>query len=85
VTGAPTQTRARAARVRKRTTTAVMVSQDEWRVPWHVVNMEKYNKPMAAVLGMNKTDFHVIELQSVMACLVLEVCVTSYSLPNIIR
>jgi len=28
------------------------------------MNVEKYNKPMAAVLGMNKTDFHVIKLQS---------------------
>jgi hypothetical protein len=28
------------------------------------MNVEKYNKPMAAVLGMNKTDFHVINLQS---------------------
>jgi hypothetical protein len=26
------------------------------------MNVEKYNKPMAAVLGMNKTDFHVIKL-----------------------
>jgi hypothetical protein len=28
------------------------------------MNVEKYNKPVAAVLGMNKTDFHVIILQS---------------------
>jgi hypothetical protein len=28
------------------------------------MNVEKYNKPMAAVLGMYKTDFHVIILQS---------------------
>jgi hypothetical protein len=28
------------------------------------MKVEKYNKPMAAVLGMNKTDFHVIKLQS---------------------
>jgi hypothetical protein len=28
------------------------------------MNVEKYNKPMAAVLGMYKTDFHLIELQS---------------------
>jgi hypothetical protein len=27
-----------------------------------LTNMEKYNKPMAAVLGMKKTDFHVIKL-----------------------
>jgi hypothetical protein len=26
--------------------------------------MTDENKPMAAVLGMNKTDFHVINLQS---------------------
>jgi hypothetical protein len=28
------------------------------------MNVEKYNKPMAVVLGMNKTDFHIIILQS---------------------
>jgi hypothetical protein len=28
------------------------------------MNVEKYNKSMAAVLGMNNTDFHVISLQS---------------------
>jgi hypothetical protein len=28
------------------------------------MNMEKYNKPMAAVFGMSKTDFHIIKLQS---------------------
>jgi hypothetical protein len=28
------------------------------------MNVEKYNEPMAAVLGMYKTDFHVITLQS---------------------
>jgi ribosomal protein S17E len=28
------------------------------------MNVEKYNKPMTAVLGMNKTNFHVVKLQS---------------------
>jgi hypothetical protein len=28
------------------------------------MNVEKYNKPMVAVLGTNKSDFHVIKLQS---------------------
>jgi hypothetical protein len=28
------------------------------------MNVEEYNNPMAAVLGMNKTDFHVMKLQS---------------------
>jgi hypothetical protein len=27
------------------------------------MEVEKYNKPMTAVLGMYKTDFHAIELQ----------------------
>jgi hypothetical protein len=28
------------------------------------MNVEKYHKPMAELLGMKKTDFHVIKLQS---------------------
>jgi hypothetical protein len=29
------------------------------------INAEKYNKPMAAVLGMSKTNFHIIKVQSI--------------------
>jgi hypothetical protein len=38
------------------------------------MNVEKYNKPIVAVLGINKTNFHVIKLQSTIELEVQKTC-----------